>query len=126
MPSGNGSPIQTYKVYRNGALYVSVMAAYFADNDVVNSATYTYEVSAVNGVREGAMSDGVSITSPTYAVIPSAVSDIVYNGAVQTGVPEGVGNAPSGHKVIEAGRYTATAMLALLNFISEWGRAGGA
>lgn len=42
---------------------------------------------------------------------PAAVTGLVYNGTVQTGVPAGTGYTLSGHTATAAGTYTATATL---------------
>ncbi len=64
-----GAVITNYKLYRNNVLITSPDDAVLAYNDtaVVNGTTYTYTISAVNSVGEGAKSAGVTAT-PTAAV----------------------------------------------------------
>ena len=51
------------------------------------------------------------VLPPTKIEVPTAVSGLVYDGAVQIGVVEGVGYALVGNVATDAGSYTATATL---------------
>ena len=76
-PSNDGgSAITAYKVYRGtisggGTLLVTLgdVRTYF-DSGLINGRTYYYQVSAVNGLGEGAQSNEVSATPPQIVGIP--------------------------------------------------------
>ena len=65
----------------------------YSDGDVTKSTTVTIEV------------------SPLAVTAPTAVEDLVYNGAEQTGVEKGDHYTLSGNTAEDAGDYTATATL---------------
>ncbi len=50
-------------------------------------------------------------STPTVATIPTAVSDLTYDGTVKTGVEAGTGYTLEGNTATDAGEYTATATL---------------
>ena len=53
----------------------------------------------------------VTVTDKTVVAKPAALQGLVYNGAEQTGVPEGEGYTLTGNKAAEPGSYVATASL---------------
>ena len=71
-PNGDGgSPITSYKVYRDGGLLTTTTATSYTDNAVVNGVTYSYQVSAVNALGEGTKSAPQSAT-PHAITVPGA------------------------------------------------------
>lgn len=72
-PSDGGSAIAGYRLYRDGAFYqaLGVQNAY-ADTAVTNGQTYSYRVSAVNAVGEGARSNAASATPGAANTAPTA------------------------------------------------------
>lgn len=71
-PANGGAAITGYKLYRNGALYQSLgVQNSYVDAGLTNGQTYTYEVSAVNSVGEGAKSNSVALT-PFHVSPPGA------------------------------------------------------
>lgn len=79
---------------------------YLAKN--VDTAVYTISDPDKNYFT---VSSGVT-PEPTAITVPTAVSNLVYNGTQQTGVAEGTGYTLTGNTAIDAGNYTATATLA--------------
>lgn len=61
-PSDGGSPIANYNVYRNGTFANAPVQASHTDTGLANGVTYSYEVSAVNAIGEGARSNAASAT----------------------------------------------------------------
>lgn len=72
-PANNGATITGYKLYRGGALHqtLGVVNAY-ADTAVTNGQTYTYTVSAVNSIGEGALSNQVTGSPAAGNIAPTA------------------------------------------------------
>ena len=86
-PSSNGgSSVTGYKVYRgttsgSEALLTSVgTTTSYSDTAVTNGTTYYYEVSAVNGVGEGAKSAEASAT-PATVTVPGAPTNLAATGS---------------------------------------------
>ncbi|HUR69731.1 MAG TPA: PKD domain-containing protein [Candidatus Thermoplasmatota archaeon] len=72
-PANNGASITAYKLYRNSALYQTLgVVNGYTDTAVTNGQTYTYKVSAVNSVGEGAQSNQVSATPSAGNLAPTA------------------------------------------------------
>lgn len=67
----------SYNIYRGGALLATVASplASYADTTVANGASYSYTVSAVNGVGEGPQSTSASATpaAPSFTLPPRTV-----------------------------------------------------
>lgn len=74
-PPDGGSPILNYRVYRNGTLLqeIGTNTTYVAEG-LVNGVSYTFSVSAVNAVGEGAATSGVAVTPRAVPHPPSALS----------------------------------------------------
>jgi PKD repeat protein len=72
-PSDGGASITGYRLYRGAALYqtLGVVNAY-SDTAVTNGQTYTYKVSAVNSIGEGAQSNQVTGSPAAGNVAPTA------------------------------------------------------
>lgn len=86
-PANNGATITGYKVYRNGALLATVGAQNtYTDSAVSNGASYSYQVSAVNSVGEGAKSNTVSLT-PVANTVPGAPTGLTasHSGGPKSG-----------------------------------------
>jgi parallel beta-helix repeat protein len=70
-----GSPVTGYVIYRDGTvtIFQTVSAAEltYEDDDVADGVTYTYYVSAVNTVGEGALSEGASAKAGSGPAVPS-------------------------------------------------------
>ncbi len=75
-PYNGGSPIKYYRIYRNGTLLAEVNATqtWYNDTSVVNGVTYSYYVTAVNSVGEGARSNEVNATPMTVPDAPQGLS----------------------------------------------------
>ena len=76
-----------------------------------NVDTALYSISGPDAEGYFTVSSGVT-PEPTEIDVPTAVSDLVYDGTVLTGVAEGTGYTLSGNTATDAGNYTATATLA--------------
>jgi fibronectin type 3 domain-containing protein len=98
--SDGGSPILEYYIYRNGTggNYDAVPAGqlWYNDTSVTNGITYTYNVSAVNGVGEGPLSIGVNATPMTVPSAPQNLQALAGDGFVNLtwGVPSSDGGSP--------------------------------
>ncbi len=69
------SGVSKYNVYRNGVNIASVNTTSYSDTDLQEGATYTYQVSAVNGFNmEGNKSASASATTLTDNTAPTIVS----------------------------------------------------
>jgi hypothetical protein len=75
-PQDNGSAITSYRIYRNGSLLATVAGTQrgYTDAAIAGGTTYTYQLSAVNAVGEGAKSPAVTpeVVAPTPVVDPCA------------------------------------------------------
>lgn len=86
-PTDGGSSITGYKLYRGGALYKTLaLQNSYTDTGLANGQSYTYEVSAVNAVGEGAKSNSVTLT-PRALTAPSAPQDFTakHSGGPKSG-----------------------------------------
>lgn len=76
-PSDGGSPITNYRIYRGttsgGETLLTTVGNVTSHDDggLLNGATYYYQVSAVNAVGEGGLSNEVSVT-PQASSVPAA------------------------------------------------------
>ncbi len=86
--SDGGSTIDHYVVYRDGAPVGTSTGTSFHDAGLTNDQTYTYAVTAVNGVGEGPQSSSVDATPTAAPVVtaPSAPQDLVGGPAKGRGV----------------------------------------
>ena len=76
-PSDGGSAITGYKLYRDGTLYKTLgVQNSYVDTGLTNGRSYTYRVSAINSIGEGAQSNSVSLT-PFSIDPPSAPQNLV-------------------------------------------------
>ena len=106
-PADGGSPISAYRVYRGTASGTKTLLTTvgkvnsFDDNTVTNGTPYFYEVSAVNGVGEGAPSVEVSTTPATVPAAPSlsAASGKPKGVALSWTTPANGGSAISGYRI---------------------------
>jgi len=87
VPDDGGSPITSYNIYRNGSPLTSVGAnvTMYDDGSANNGTTYSYQVSAVNSVGEGALSAPVSAT-PQSVALPGAPQGLTAGPAKGRGV----------------------------------------
>ncbi len=77
------SGISRYYVFRDGTFLDQSTTTDFSDTDLTPGASYTYEVSAINGAGlQSGHSDPVSVTTPADATAPTIVS--VETSAVPT------------------------------------------
>jgi parallel beta-helix repeat protein len=82
--SDGGSAITGYNIYRNGTFLIFVSGQlWYNDTTVSNGVTYTYNVTAVNGVGEGPNSTGVSATPMTVPTVPQSPATTTGNGYVE-------------------------------------------
>jgi hypothetical protein len=73
--SNGGSSITGYRVYRNNILLVTLgNVLLYTDTNLVNGTSYTYTVSALNVIGEGAKSASASATPFTSALVISNVT----------------------------------------------------
>lgn len=95
-PSFDGSsPISSYKIYKGttsqGETYLAEIefVFYFNDTDVVNGQTYYYQVTAVNIVGEGVLSDEVNGTPenqpPTCSITTPTSGQVIFGTFTITG-----------------------------------------
>jgi Fibronectin type III domain len=90
-PNDGGSTITNYKIYRGttsgGEALLATLGAVtsYDDTSATNGTTYYYEVSAVNNVGEGPVSNEASAT-PQAAGAPQAPTNLVANTAKGKGV----------------------------------------
>jgi subtilisin family serine protease len=86
--SDGGSAITHYLVYRNGSLVTTLgNVTSYTDTGLTNGVTYTYRVSAENGVGEGAQSNALSATpSATSATTPGVPRNLIAGPAKGKGV----------------------------------------
>lgn len=64
VPPDGGNPILNYNVYRNGLLIGSSPIAAYQDTTVAPATTYSYYVTAVNGIGESGQSNTESVRTP--------------------------------------------------------------
>ncbi len=102
-PSNDGgSAITNYKVYRNGTLIATIgnVSAY-ANGGLTNGITYSYQISAVNSIGEGAKSTAVTaMPAPAPTLSPT-----VYDNRLRQGSPNTVLGSDS---FIDIGNITGT------------------
>ncbi len=81
-PYDEGSPIEEYRIYRNGTVYATVPGKQLWYNDtMVSCGNYSYTVTAINAVGEGPMSEPLNITVPVAGSPPAAPTNIsIYAG----------------------------------------------
>lgn len=129
-PSDGGSAITNYQVYRaSGGVRVLLAplgaVTTYDDSTVANGTTYSYEVSAVNAVGEGALSNQVSVT-PQIATPPSAPQSLTAAAAKGKGItlswraPASAGSSPiTGYRVYRStASGTETFLVAVGNITS--------
>jgi len=81
-PSNGGSAITGYNIYRGGSSGTETLltrvgtGTTYADSSVTNGTPYFYEVTAVNGVGEGARSNEATATPQVVITAPSAPTSL--------------------------------------------------
>ena len=95
---------------------IVVAGGVFADSEYETEGFYL-EAYVQEGLTATYANGYVTVSSgvtpePTEIDVPTAVSGLVYDGTVLTGVAEGEGYTLSGNTATDAGNYTATATLA--------------
>ncbi len=112
--SDGGSAITGYNIYRNGTIgiYNSTPAGqlWFNDTNVINGVTYTYYVSAINGIGEGSNST-IDATPTTPLTIPSTPQNLQANAGIgyvnlTWNVPSDNGGSPITNYTIYRGTIT--------------------
>jgi fibronectin type 3 domain-containing protein len=108
-PANGGSAITGYRVYRSTStgtetLFTSVgTTTSYTDTAVVNATTYYYQVTALNGVGEGARSNETSARPTAPASAPSAPTSSASAGnatvALTWNAPADGGSAITGYRV---------------------------
>ncbi len=110
VPSDGGSTITNYKLYRtNGDVRVLLATldavTSYDDSTVTAGITYSYEVSAVNAVGEGALSNRVDVM-PQVATAPTAPQNLTAAAAKGKGItlawkgPASAGSSPvTGYRI---------------------------
>ncbi|UCE37349.1 MAG: fibronectin type III domain-containing protein [Thermoplasmata archaeon] len=103
IPLNDGnSTITGYYIYRNGTIgpfsFVPASHRWYEDTDVTNEITYTYNVSAVNGIGEGPKSPNI-LATPLNLTVPSEPKNPYVdfgNGFVNLTwvIPDDDGNSP--------------------------------
>jgi parallel beta-helix repeat protein len=110
--SDGGSAITGYNIYRNGTtevyVFVPIGQMWYNDTNVTNNITYSYNVSAVNGIGEGSRTMDITGT-PFVPTVPTIVEDLQAeegNGYVNLtwDIPSFDGNSPiTGYNIYRNG-----------------------
>lgn len=82
--SNGGANITSHNIYRNGVLIASPLmpTLSYTDTGLTNGTAYSYQVTAVNSVGEGALSTA-SVVTPIHYVLPT-LSSAMYDGDSRT------------------------------------------
>ena len=131
-PSSEAS-ITNYKIYRGGSLHDTIGAttSYSDSTSIVSGTTYSYTVSAVSGVGEGAQSGSTSVVAGVPADPPTNVQAVISdpNSAplavtITYTNPTNVGTGTlTGFQLLRNG--TAVSTVGLTNTMSDTAPSGG-
>jgi titin len=134
-PSTGGAGITAYKVYRattsGGETLLTTLGAVtsYTDSTTANGTAYYYEVSAVNAVGEGALSNERSATPSTVPGSPSLTSAGAGNGQVSlawSAPGSNGGSTITGYKVYRGTTSGSETLLTTLGNVTGWTDAGAA
>ena len=125
--------ITNYKIYRQGVLHDTIgnVLTYSDSTNVSSGSTYTYTVSAVSAVGEGAQSSSVNVVAGVPADPPSNVQAVISDPnnspldvTVTYTTPSSVGTGTlTGFQLLRNG--TAVSSVGLVNTISDTAPSGG-